>query len=1042
MEENKIVIENTQSTVVAKYEADEQRETDYQSEAALEKAFIELLQQQAYEYLPLHTEAELISNLRKEIEKLNHIQFTNSEWNRFYKDILANQNNGIVEKTFLIQEDNVQSFTFDDGHQDNVTIFDKKNVHNNYLQVINQYTPEGGARENRYDVTILVNGLPLVHVELKRRGVPIRQAFNQINRYQRESFWSGTGLFEYVQIFVISNGTQTKYYSNTTRNSHIREMSNVSKKAQSKHTSNSFEFTSWWADETNKPITDLMDFTKTFFSKHTILNIIAKYCIFTSDNMLMVMRPYQICATEKILNRINIAHNYHYDGSMKAGGYIWHTTGSGKTLTSFKTARLATTLDFIDKVVFVVDRKDLDYQTMKEYDHFEKGAANSNTSSNELRRQLKSTEPKKNLVITTIQKLSSMLKNKNYEDEVKEITNKSIVFIFDECHRSQFGEMHTQIIKRFKHYYIFGFTGTPIFAKNAGTGGNPNLKTTEQAFGDKLHSYTIVDAIRDKNVLPFRVEYISTIKEKKDIENTDVWSIDTEEALKDPRRIKLITEYIIQHFNQKTKRNDKGFSFRKLTNVTEVASAKDRNKVKEDKITVKMIGFNSIFAVSSIEYAKLYYNEFKRQNSGLKVATIFSYGVNDPEEEDSGVDDENNEDTDGLNVVDRDFLENAIQDYNKMFETNYDTSSDKFQNYYKDVSLRMKNREIDILIVVNMFLTGFDATTLNTLWVDKNLRMHGLLQAYSRTNRILNSIKTFGNIVCFRNLEKATNDAIALFGNKDASGLVLLKTYEDYYNGYEDEKGKHIKGYSELVELLKKFAPGEIIASENDKKEFVKLFGALLRVLNILQAFDQFAGNELLSPRDVQDYLGMYNDIYQEMHGDGHDKEEIKDDLVFEMELVKQVEINIDYILDLVKKYQNQNSKDRELTLRDIDRAIKSSPEMRNKKDLIDEFVESITPTSEVDDDWNTFVRKKMQEEVSDIISSEKLQEVPARKFIKNSFENGFVQTDGTDVAAIMPPINPFKKAAGREEKKSEILDKIKSFFNRFYDLVGGNTDF
>lgn len=1042
MEENKIVIENPQSTVVAKYEADEQRETDYQSEAALEKAFIELLQQQAYEYLPLHTEAELISNLRKQIEKLNHIQFTNPEWNRFYKDILANQNNGIVEKTFLIQEDNVQSFTFDDGHQDNVTIFDKKNVHNNYLQVINQYTPEGGARENRYDVTILVNGLPLVHVELKRRGVPIRQAFNQINRYQRESFWSGTGLFEYVQIFVISNGTQTKYYSNTTRDSHIREMSQVSKKGQSRHTSNSFEFTSWWADETNKPITDLMDFTKTFFSKHTILNILAKYCIFTSDKMLMVMRPYQICATEKILNRITIAHNYHYDGSIKAGGYIWHTTGSGKTLTSFKTARLATKLDFIDKVVFVVDRKDLDYQTMKEYDHFEKGAANSNSSSNELRKQLKSTDPQKSLVITTIQKLTSMLKNKKYDDEVKEITNKNIVFIFDECHRSQFGEMHTQIIKRFKHYYIFGFTGTPIFAKNAGTGGNPNLKTTEQAFGDKLHTYTIVDAIRDKNVLPFRVEYISTIKEKKDIENTDVWSIDTEEALKDPRRIKLITEYIIQHFNQKTKRNDKGFSFRKLTNVTEVASAKDRNKVKENKITVKMIGFNSIFAVSSIEYAKLYYNEFKRQNSGLKIATIFSYGVNDPEAEDSGVEDENNEDTDGLNVVDRDFLEKAIQDYNNMFGTNYDTSSDKFQNYYKDVSLRMKNREIDILIVVNMFLTGFDATTLNTLWVDKNLRMHGLLQAYSRTNRILNSIKTFGNIVCFRNLEKATNDAIALFGNKDASGLVLLKTYDEYYNGYEDEKGKYIKGYKELVELLlDKFKPGEIIASENSKKEFVKLFSALLRVLNILQAFDQFEGNALLSPRQMQDYLGMYNDIYQATRGDGHEKEEIKDDLVFEMELVKQVEINIDYILDLVKKYQKQNSKDRELILRDIDRAIKSSPEMRNKKDLIDEFVESITPTSEVDDDWNSFVRKKMQEEVNDIISSENLKEVPARKFIKDSFENGFVQTDGTDVAAIMPPMNPFKKAAGREEKKSEILDKIKAFFNRFYDLVGGRID-
>lgn len=1038
MLDNKIVIENPESTVVASYMAPERDETQYQSEAALEKAFIKQLENQAYEYLPLHTEQELISNLRRQMERLNDIQFSDDEWQRFYTTIIAKQNDGIIEKTRLIQEDNVQTFTFDNGKQQNLKIFDKKNVHNNFLQVINQYTPEGGARENRYDVTILVNGLPLVHVELKRRGVPIRQAFNQINRYQRESFWSGTGLFEYVQIFVISNGTQTKYYSNTTRFSHVKENANTSKKGQSKHTSNSFEFTSWWADEENKPITDLMDFTKTFFAKHTILNVIAKYCIFTSDNMLMAMRPYQICATEKILNRIVIAHNYHYDGSIKAGGYIWHTTGSGKTLTSFKTARLATKLDFIDKVVFVVDRKDLDYQTMKEYDHFEEGAANSNSSSNELRRQLRSTDPQKKLVITTIQKLSSMLKNKKYEDEVKIITNKGIVFIFDECHRSQFGEMHTAIIKRFKHYYIFGFTGTPIFAKNAGTGGNPNLKTTAQAFGDKLHSYTIVDAIRDKNVLPFRVEYISTIKEKANIENSDVWSIDTDNALKDPRRIKLVTEYIIKHFAQKTKRNDKGFNFKRITNVGEVASAKDRNKVTEEKQTVKMIGFNSIFAVSSIEYAKLYYNEFKWQNSGLKVATIFSYGVNDAEDDSTGFEDENNEDTDGLTVVDRDFLEKAIQDYNKMFGTNYDTSSEKFQSYYKDVSLRVKNREIDILIVVNMFLTGFDATTLNTLWVDKNLKMHGLLQAYSRTNRILNSIKTFGNIVCFRNLEKATNDAIALFGNKDACGLVLLKTYDDYYNGYEDEKGKHIKGYAELVELLKAFKPGEVITSENEKKEFVRLFGALLRVLNILQAFDQFAGHELISERDMQDYLGIYNDIYQEMHDNGHDKEEIKDDLVFEMELVKQVEINIDYILELVKKYQKQNSADRELTLKDIDRAIKSSPQMRDKKDLIDAFIETITPTSEIDDDWNTFVRRKMQEEINDIISSEHLKEEPARKFIHKSFENGYVESDGTDIAAIMPPINPFKKSAGREEKKNAILEKIKTFFNRFYDLIGG----
>ena len=1039
MSTNKIVIENPKSTVVANYQAEERTETQYQSEAALEKAFILRLQGQAYEYLPLHTEQELIANLRLQMEKLNDISFTDAEWKRFYNTILANQNNGIVEKTRLIQEDNVQTFQFDNGESKNIRIFDKKNVHNNHLQVINQYTPEGGTRDNRYDVTILVNGLPLVHVELKRRGVPIREAFNQINRYQRESFWSSTGLFQYVQIFVISNGTETKYYSNTTRFAHVKQNSGHQRPEQGKHTSNSFEFTSLWADERNVPITDLMDFTKTFFAKHTLLNILAKYCIFTSEQMLMVMRPYQICATEKIINRIIIAHNYHWEGSIKAGGYVWHTTGSGKTLTSFKTARLSTQLDFIDKVVFVVDRKDLDYQTMKEYDRFEKGAANSNSSSNILCRQLGSSNPQKKLVITTIQKLASMLKNKTYEDEVKAITQKQIVFIFDECHRSQFGDMHTLITRKFKHYYIFGFTGTPIFAQNASTSGNPNLKTTAQAFGDKLHNYTIVDAIRDRNVLPFRVEYISTMKEKKDIENEEVWSIDTDNALKDPRRIKLVTEYIIEHFNQKTKRNDKSFIFNKLLNVNEVASSKKQGKVEEVKQLVRMTGFNSIFAVASIEYAKLYYNEFKRQNSGLKVATIFSYGVND-EDDGTGMEDENNEDTNGMLPVDRDFLEAAIKDYNAMFGTNYDTSADKFQNYYKDVSLRMKNREIDLLIVVNMFLTGFDATTLNTLWVDKNLRMHGLLQAYSRTNRILNSTKTFGNIVCFRNLEKPTNDAIALFGNKDACGLVLMKTYEEYYKGYEDDKGHHIKGYEELVELLRKFKPGEVIASEEGKKEFVRLFGALLRVLNILQAFDQFAGNELLSERGMQDYLGMYNDIYQELKPSGHDKEEIKDDLVFEMELVKQVEINIDYILALVKKYKDENSKDREMTLLDIDRAIKSSPQMRDKKELIDAFVKSITPGSDVDDDWNTFVHTKMQEEINDIINTEHLKEAPARKFIHDSFDNGYVQTEGTGIADIMPPLNPFKKNAGREEKKAAILDKIKALFNRFYDIVGPSS--
>lgn len=1045
MTDNSIVAENTESTVVARYDAVDSGESQYQSEAALEAAFICQLEKQAYEYLHLHTGQELIGNLRRQLEALNGISFTDAEWQRFFTTVLARQGDGIKEKTRLIQEDNVQNFTFDDGHNANITVFDKRNVHNNRLQVINQYEaghgldkatahnePTGHNADNRYDVTILVNGLPLVHVELKRRGVPIREAFNQINRYQRDSFWSGCGLYQYVQIFVISNGTQTKYYSNTTRDSHVREMTAQAKKGQSRHTSNSFEFTSWWADETNKPITDLMDFTKTFFAKHTLLNVLAKYCIFTSEQMLMVMRPYQICATEKIINRINIAHNYRYDGSLKAGGYIWHTTGSGKTLTSFKTARLATALGFIDKVVFVVDRKDLDYQTMKEYDRFEKGAANSNSNSNILRRQLK--DSKTSLVITTIQKLSSMLKSKSYEEDVSMITRKHIVFIFDECHRSQFGEMHSNIVKRFKHYYIFGFTGTPIFSQNAGS-GKGNIKTTKQAFGELLHAYTIVDAIRDKNVLPFRVEYISTIKEKRDIENSEVWSIDTDKALRDERRISLVTKYIADHFNQKTKRNDKAFAFNKVVNIGDVATG--RNKVKEMKQTIRMSGFNSIFAVASIDYAKLYYNEFKRQKSGLRVATIFSYGVNDEEDPAYGVADENSEDTAGLTLADRDFLDKAIGDYNAMFGTNYDTSAEKFQNYYKDVSMRMKNREIDILIVVNMFLTGFDATTLNTLWVDKNLRMHGLIQAYSRTNRILNSVKTFGNIVCFRNLEKATNDAISLFGNKEANGLVLLKTFDDYYNGYTDDNGKHVKGYKELVEeLTSAFKVGEIIASEDAKRYFVKLFGALLRAENVLKAFDQFRGKELLSEGVMQGYTGMYNDIYHDMHSGGHDKENVNDDLVFEMELVKQVEINIDYILELVKKYQKQNSTDRELTLKDIERAIKASPQMRDKKKLIDDFITTVTPTSNIDDDWNTFVRRKMLEEMADIIGTEHLKETPARKFIAECFENGYVETGGTDIAAIMPPINPFLKDAGREAKKQAIIDKITAFVNRYFNLL------
>ena len=606
------------------------------------------------------------------------------------------------------------------------------------MQVLNQYEVsqnDGANYDNRYDVTILVNGFPFIHVELKRRGVAIREAFNQINRYQRDSFFAGSGLYEYVQIFVISNGTHTKYYSNTTRSAHIKEQGKSSNRG--KKTSNSFEFTSFWADANNKVISDLVDFTKTFLSKHTILNVLTKYCVFTSEKLLLVIRPYQIAATEKILNRIEITTNYKKLGTLEAGGYIWHTTGSGKTLTSFKTAQLASQLDFVDKVLFVVDRKDLDYQTMKEYDRFQKGAANSNTSTAILKKQLENDDSK--IIITTIQKLDHFIrKNKGHE-----VFGKHIVLVFDECHRSQFGDMHTAVTKSFKNYHIFGFTGTPIFADNAGSGKNVNLRTTPQAFGDKLHVYTIVDAINDENVLPFRIDYIKTIKDKEERNSMEkgrsmerdkqVSAIDTEKALLEPKRISEIVKYILEHFDQKTKRNKGSYDFSKLMNVQEVASsqAKNRDKVEERKESVRMKGFNSIFAVSSIEAAKLYYSEFKKQMADLpqsapagqphrlRVATIYSYGINEAENDDF-VEDENSENTDGLDKSSRDFLEVAIDDYNRMFKTNYDTSSDKFQNYYKDVSLRMKNREIDILIVVNMFLTGFDATTLNTLWVDKN----------------------------------------------------------------------------------------------------------------------------------------------------------------------------------------------------------------------------------------------------------------------------------------------------------------------------------
>ena len=1031
-----IVAQSSESTVVTEYKPQSKRSDGYQSEAALEQEFIRLLCKLGYERLTIHKEADLIANLRTQLEKLNNYRFTDGEWKRFWDEVLANTNSGILEKTRLIQEDYVQVLRRDNGESKNIQLIDKKCIHNNSLQVINQYaisTEEGAAHDNRYDVTVLVNGLPLIHIELKRRGVPIREAFNQVDRYQRDSFWASSGLYEFAQIFVISNGTNTKYYSNTTRFNHIKDAK--AQKAKKSKTSNSFEFTSFWADANNRIIPDLVDFTKTFFCKHTILNILTRYCVFTAENMLLVMRPYQIVATERILNRIEIANNYKKYGTVAGGGYIWHTTGSGKTLTSFKTAQLATKLDYIDKVLFVVDRKDLDYQTMKEYDRFEKGAANSNTSTAVLKRQLEDDNAK--IIITTIQKLATFIK----KNAGHSVFDKRVVIIFDECHRSQFGDMHQAITRYFKKYHLFGFTGTPIFAVNAGVSKNPTLRTTEQAFGDQLHTYTIVDAINDKNVLPFRVDYIKTMDAEPDIDDKEVWDINREKAFLAPERIRLVTEYILTHFDQKTYRGDKTYTFNVLQNIAEVASANARQQIEEIKQKQRLSGFNSIFAVSSVDAAKLYYTEFQRQmeknpRRKLKVAVIYSYGANE-EEADGILDEENSEDTSALDQNSRDFLDAAIADYNGMFHTNYSTDGDKFQNYYKDVSLRMKNKELDLLIVVNMFLTGFDATTLNTLWVDKNLKMHGLIQAYSRTNRILNSIKVFGNIVCFRNLQKRTDDAISLFGDKEAGGIVVMRGYKDYYFGYTDDGGKEHPGYQDMIgELTAKFPlTEERITGEQRQRDFIMLFGAILRMRNLLSSFDEFAGNEILSERDFQDYLGRYQDLRDEWQNrrPKGDKEDITDDIVFEIELIKQIEINIDYNLMLVKKYHDSHCNDKEVLIT-IQKAVDASPELRSKKALIETFIQGINDVSDVLLEWRTFVAEEKEKQLAAIIAEENLKDQETRRFMEHAFRDGSVRTTGTDIDKLMPPISRFG-GGNRAEKKQTIIVKLQAFFERFFEI-------
>lgn len=997
------IVSTPLSTVVAEYEPSKRLNDSYQSEDALEREMIRLLIEQGYEHVQIHEVSDLEVNLRKQLERLNEYSFTDSEWKYFFNHVIASKNDTIADKSKKIQEDYIQPLKCEDGKSRNIYLIDKKNIHNNSLQVINQYEEKAGSYENRYDVSILVNGLPLVHVELKRRGVALKEAFNQINRYQRESFWASSGLYEYVQLFVISNGTSTKYYSNTTRQSRIEESSSV----RAKKSSHSFEFTSFWADGKNRVIADLVDFTKTFFAKHTILNILTKYCVFTEAKLLLVMRPYQIVATESILNTIEIATNYKKYGSIDAGGYVWHTTGSGKTLTSFKTAQLASKFSSVDKVLFVVDRKDLDYQTIKEYDRFQKGAASSSKSTKVLKEQLENEDSR--IIVTTIQKLSIFVsKNRKHP-----ILNQNVVLIFDECHRSQFGQMHTDIVKYFKKYYIFGFTGTPIFASNASSGKDLTLKTTAQAFGRQLHSYTIVDAINDGNVLPFRIDYIKTVDRKDEIADTKVAAIDHAEVLQSHAYVENVVHYILEHFDQKTMRN---------TSYT----------LNNQRVS----GFNSMFAVSSIPMCKKYYAEFKKQmaqsGKNLKIATIFSYAANE-EDVTSGILEDESFETNYLDQNSREFLDSAIADYNQMFGTNFDTSSESFSSYYKDISQKMKDRELDLVIVVNMFLTGFDATTLNTLWVDKNLKMHGLIQAFSRTNRILNSVKTYGNIVCFRNLEKEIHEAIALFGDKEADGIVLLRTFEDYYYGYVDDKDRKQQGYEELIaEMQENFPLGQPIIGEQAEKAFIKLFGKILRLRNILKSFDAFENQEIVSQRDLQDYTGTYYDLYETYKTDKAEKVSVLDDVVFEMELVKQTEVNIDYILQLVSQYHQKNTTDKEIR-GTIETAIQSSSKLRSKKELIDHFIDTINATTNVQTEWPRFVEEQKQAEIIKIIEGENLKPDEANTFIANIFRDGVLKTTGTDIDKILPPMSRFDKT--RSTKKEAVINRLQKFCNKYLGI-------
>lgn len=995
------IAEMTGGIILAHYDKNNRVDaSSYQSEAELERNLIANLVSQGYERKNFKTSDELYANLKVQIERLNNVSFTKSEWERFLTEYLDSLKDGMIEKTRKIQEDYIYDFTFDDGHLQNIKIIDKNNIHNNFLQVVNQVTA-GEKNQNRYDVTILVNGLPLVHIELKKRGVNLHEAFNQIHRYSKESFNLEHSLYKFVQIFVISNGTYTRYFANTT--------------AKNK---NNYEFTCEWADAKNKVIRDLEDFTKTFFEKRVILEVLTKYCVFDASNTLLIMRPYQIAATERILWKIKSSYEGKKAGTAEAGGFIWHTTGSGKTLTSFKTARLATNLDFIDKVFFVVDRKDLDYQTMKEYKRFQEDSVNGSKDTKELKKSIEKDDNR--IVVTTIQKLNEFVKkNPNHP-----IYDKHCVLIFDECHRSQFGDAQKNIRKSFKKYYQFGFTGTPIFPENSLKGD-----TTSGTFGAQLHCYVITDAIRDGKVLKFKVDYNNITPKFKEIEmETDEEKLKKLEKkmLMHPERISEITKYILKVFDTKTHRN-------------EFYDLKHR----------RLNGFNAMFAVQSVEAAKLYYEEFQKQQESLpeekrlKVATIYSFSANEEPSAIGEIEDENFEPS-AMDSTAKEFLNKAINDYNKLFKSNFSTEGKEFQNYYSDLSNRVKNKEVDLLIVVGMFLTGFDAPTLNTLFVDKNLRYHGLIQAFSRTNRILNKVKTFGNIVCFRNLERATEDAIKTFGDENSVNVILEKSYDEYIHGFTDEEtGKKFKGYKDICEeIIAKFPDPTEIVLEADKKEFVQLFGELLKAENILRNFDEFESFEkIISERLMQDMKSVYVDIRESILNERRSKEAEEaqvdfSDVEFQIDLLKTDEINLDYILALILEKAREND-DIESLKAEVRRVIRSSLGTRAKEDLVMEFISKtrlseLKNTDDIIETFYDFAKKEKAVKINQLIAEENLNE-KANRFIEKSISKGYVEYAGDELDGIIPPLS--RRGGVREKKKEIVLEKIRKVVEVFVGI-------